>query len=122
MLNSTLMHVKTPHLFNRRIDPEKLIGHVYLADPEPGPYRSCESRITSVHLTADGALPTHVRVDLQKEFWDIGIQAIVQVSSIDLDEGRPDFPGEEWHVQGLLVSNNLEGLPPAQTSHLQILP
>ncbi|KAI4140063.1 MAG: hypothetical protein LQ341_003980, partial [Variospora aurantia] len=102
MLNSTLMHVKTPQLFNPRIDPEKRISHKNLPDPEPGSYRSCESRITSVHLTADGELPTQVRVDLQKEFWDIGIQAIIEVSSIDLDEERPKFPGEEWHVQGLL--------------------
>ncbi|KAL9011947.1 MAG: hypothetical protein Q9173_003250 [Seirophora scorigena] len=102
MLNNTLMAVKTPHLFDPRIDPEKRISRQDLPDPDPGPYRSLESRVRSVNLTEDGKLPTSVRVDLQKEFWDIGIQAVIQVSSIDLDQERPHYSGENWHVQGQL--------------------
>ncbi|KAL8751120.1 MAG: hypothetical protein Q9184_006171 [Pyrenodesmia sp. 2 TL-2023] len=105
MLNSTLMAVKTPQLFYPRTDPEKRTSREDLPDPDPGPYQSLESRVRSVNLTEDGKLPTSVRVDLQKEFWDIGIQAVIQVSSIDLDQERPDHPGEDWHVQGQVVSN-----------------
>lgn len=104
MLNSSLMHVKTSNLFYPRIDPEKQISREGLPDPEPGPYRSSESRLRSGKLTEDGKLPTPVRVDLRKEFWDNGIQAVIQVSSIELGEDRPAYPGEDWHVQGQLVS------------------
>lgn len=104
MLNSTLVAVKTPQLFYPRIDPEKRISRQDWPDPEPGPYRSYESRLWSGKLTEDGNLPTSVRVDLQKEFWDIGIQAVIQVSRIDLNQERPNYPGEDWHVQGQLVS------------------
>ncbi|KAL8919372.1 MAG: hypothetical protein Q9208_006825 [Pyrenodesmia sp. 3 TL-2023] len=99
MLNSTLIAVKTPQLFNPRIDPEKRISRKDWPDPDPGPYRSFESRVRSVNLTEDGNLPTFVRVDLQKEFWDIGIQAVIQVSSIELDQERQEYSGEDWHVQ-----------------------
>ncbi|KAL8809336.1 MAG: hypothetical protein Q9200_003506 [Gallowayella weberi] len=96
------MVVKTSQLFHPRIDPEKRTSREELPDPDPGPYRSFESRLRSAKLTADGKLPTSIGVDLQKEFWDIGIQAVIQVSSIDLDQERPDYPGEDWHVQGQL--------------------
>ncbi|KAI4200083.1 MAG: hypothetical protein LQ348_001791 [Seirophora lacunosa] len=102
MLNNTLMAVKTSQLFDPRIDPEQRISRQDLPDPDPGSYRSFESRVRSVNLTEDGKLPTSARVDLQKEFWDIGIQAVIQVSSIDLDQERPHYSGENWHVQGQL--------------------
>ncbi|KAL8874896.1 MAG: hypothetical protein Q9198_006673, partial [Flavoplaca austrocitrina] len=102
MLDSSLMHVKTSNLFYPRIDPEEPISREGLPDPEPGPYRSCESRLRSGKLTEDGKIPTSVRVDLRKEFWDTGIQAVIQVSSIELGEERPEYPGEDWHVQGQL--------------------
>ncbi|KAL8992781.1 MAG: hypothetical protein Q9169_006840 [Polycauliona sp. 2 TL-2023] len=102
MLNSTLMAVKTSNLFYPRIDPENRISRKTWPDPEPGPYRSYTSRLRSAKPTKDGNLPTSVRVDLQKEFWDIGVQAVIQVSSIDLDRERPEYPGGDWHVQGRL--------------------
>lgn len=104
MLNTTLMAVKTSQLFDPRIDPEQRTSRQDLPDPDPGSYRSFESRVRSVNLTEEGKLPTSARVDLQKEFWDIGIQAVIQVSSIDLDQERPHSSGENWHVQGQLVS------------------
>ncbi|KAL8906012.1 MAG: hypothetical protein Q9207_002297 [Kuettlingeria erythrocarpa] len=107
MLNSTLIAVKTSQLFYPRIDPEKRTSRENLPDPEPGPYRSCESRLRSGKLIKDGKLPTSIRVDLQKEFWDIGIQAVIQVSSVDLDQERPEYPGEDWHVQDLMSLNSL---------------
>ncbi|KAI4090978.1 MAG: hypothetical protein LQ339_008225, partial [Xanthoria mediterranea] len=96
------MAVKTSRLFHPRIKPEKRISRDDWPDPEPGPYRSRESRLRSGKVTEDGKLPKSICVDLQKEFWDIGIQAIIQISSIDLDHERPEYPGEDWHVQGQL--------------------
>lgn len=106
MLNTTLMALKTPKLFNRRIDPEERISGRKFPDLEPGPYRSLEQRARSDYLNAQGRLKKSVQVDLQKEFWDVGIQAVIQVSSIDLDPERPEYPGEEWHVQGQMVSKS----------------
>ncbi|KAL8658295.1 MAG: hypothetical protein Q9226_001111 [Calogaya cf. arnoldii] len=102
MLNSTLMAVKTSQLFYPRIDLEERTSREDFPDPDPGPYRSCKSRLRTGKLAKDGNLPTSVRIDLQKEFWDIGIQAVIQVSSINLDQENPTFPGEDWHVQGQL--------------------
>lgn len=104
MLNSTLTALKTPKLFSRRIDPEERLSGTEFPDLEPGPYRSLEQRAQSEYLNADGKLHKSKHVDLRKEFWDVGIQAIIQVSSIDLDTERPTYPGEEWHVQGQMVS------------------
>jgi hypothetical protein len=104
MLNYTLMALKMPRLFSRRIDPEERVSGRKFPDLEPGPYRSLEQRARSESLNTQGKLHTSVHVNLQKEFWDVGIQAIIQVSSIDLDTERPEYPGEEWHVQGQLVS------------------
>lgn len=115
MLNNTLMAVKTSRLFHPRINPENRISRDDWPDPEPGPYRSRESRLRSGKVTENGKLPNSICVDLQKEFWDIGIQAIIQISSIDLDHERPEYPGEDWHVQGQLVST-----PDSHTSTLGI--
>ncbi len=106
MLNSTLMALKTPKLFSRRIDPEERMSGRNFPDLEPGPYRSLEQRARSDYLNADGKLHKSKHVDLRKEFWDVGIQAIIQVSSIDLDTERPECSGEEWHVQGQMVSTH----------------
>lgn len=105
MLNSTLMAVKTAQLFYPRIDPEQRTSRENLPDTEPGHYRSCEFRLRAGKLVENGTLPTSLRVDLQKEFWDIGIQAVIQIFGIDLDQDRPRYPGEDWHVQGQLVSS-----------------
>ncbi|KAL8993867.1 MAG: hypothetical protein Q9169_006022 [Polycauliona sp. 2 TL-2023] len=110
MLNSTLMVVKTSNLFYPRIDPENRISRKTWPDPEPGPYRSHISRLRSAKPTKNGNLPTSVRVDLQKEFWDIGVQTVIQVSSIDLDEERPEYPGEDWHVQETTAAEDVYGV------------
>ncbi|KAL8896857.1 MAG: hypothetical protein Q9192_002865 [Flavoplaca navasiana] len=125
ILNSSLMHVKTSNLFYPRIDPEEPISREGLPDPEPGPYRSCESRLRSGKLTEDGKLATIVRVDLRREFWDIGVQAVIQVSSIELGEEKQEYPGEDWHVQGQLVFqtkiNPVKLRHPGKAGHLKIL-
>ena len=109
MFNNTLMAVKTSKLLYPRIDPAKKKERKEYPDPEPGPYRSWQSRLRTLRANKDGKLPTSARVDLQKEFWDIGIQAVIQVTSFDLHPEKPEHPGEDWHVQGMLVSERLRG-------------
>ncbi|KAI4202378.1 MAG: hypothetical protein LQ350_002596 [Teloschistes chrysophthalmus] len=94
--------VKTPKLLRPRIDPAQLKGRKEYPDPEPGPYQPWQSRVRHWDLAEDVKLPTSARVDLQKEFWDVGIQAVIQVTSIDLHFEMPEYPGESWHVQGQL--------------------
>ena len=103
MLNATLTSLKTPKLFTRRIDPEQRTSRESRPDPEPGPYRPLKSRARSEYLDKENRLHRSVHVDLQREFWDIGIQTIIQVSSVSLSPTNPSYPGEDWHVQGQLV-------------------
>ncbi len=77
MLNNTLMAVKTPKLLYPRIDPAKRKGRKEYPDPEPGPYRPWQSRLRMLRFNKDVKLPTSARVDLQKETWDIGTQAVI---------------------------------------------
>ncbi|KAL8775922.1 MAG: hypothetical protein Q9203_002485 [Teloschistes exilis] len=102
MLNSTLVEVKTSQLLYPRIDPAELKDREDYPDPEPGPYRPWQSRVRNVKVSEDAKLPTSARVDLQKEFWDVGIQAVIQVTSIDLHSDIPEYSGQDWHVQGQL--------------------
>ena len=71
---------------------------------EPGSYCAPEKRAPRTYLDEHSQIRDSVSVDLQKEFWDIGIQVIVKVTTIDLTPERPEYDGEPWHVQGQLVS------------------
>ncbi|KAL8914320.1 MAG: hypothetical protein Q9171_001040 [Xanthocarpia ochracea] len=119
------MPVKTSKLLYPRIDPAKRKGRKEYPDPEPGPYRSWQSRLRTLRPNKDGKLPTSARVDLQKEFWDIGIQAVIQVTSFDLHPENPEYPGEDWHVQGMLVFqtklDRFKLRDPTKSGHLKIL-
>ncbi|KAL8660410.1 MAG: hypothetical protein Q9202_006575 [Teloschistes flavicans] len=125
MLNSTLVAVKTSELLYPRIDPAKLKGRKEYPDPEPGPYRPWQSRVRTLRLTEDANLPTSARVDLQKEFWDVGIQAVIQATSIELHAEKPEYPGEDWHAQGQLVFqtklNPFQLHEPTKSGHLKMI-
>ncbi|KAL8869185.1 MAG: hypothetical protein Q9174_004458 [Haloplaca sp. 1 TL-2023] len=129
MLDNTLVAVKNSRLLEPRIDPVNLKRREFYPDPEPGPYRSWQSRLDpklrGFRHNADEQLPTSARVDLRKEFWDIGVQAVIQATSIDLDKDRPEYPGEDWHVQGMLIlQTKLDGFKlhdPNKPGHLKTL-
>lgn len=103
------MSLKTPKLFARRIDPEERVSGHRFPDPESGIYQPLESRARSQFLVEDSKLQRSVYVDLQKKFWDVGIQVITQVSSINLDSEKPEYPGEGWHAQGQMVRIPTDG-------------
>ncbi|KAL8855918.1 MAG: hypothetical protein Q9178_007432 [Gyalolechia marmorata] len=119
------MPVKTSKLLYPRIDPAKRKEHKDYPDPEPGIYRSWQSRLRTLRLNKDGELPTSARVDLAKEFWDIGIQAVIQVTSFNLHPEKPEHPDEDWHVQGMLVFqtklDRFKLRDPTKSGHLKVL-
>lgn len=39
-------------------------------------------------------------VDLNKDFWNRGLQMVCEVREIDLNPDQPSYTGQEWHVQG----------------------
>ena len=70
---------------------------------EPGPFRPPEQsgRQIDGYLDETGRYDPSIFVDLKKEFWNSGIQLILQMRDIDLDpEKSPEYPAEKWHVQG----------------------
>ncbi|PWY80716.1 hypothetical protein BO70DRAFT_362674 [Aspergillus heteromorphus CBS 117.55] len=42
------------------------------------------------------------RVKLQEEFREEGLQVIVKLSGIKLTPDTPSYPGEDWHVDGMM--------------------
>lgn len=104
MLNATLISLKTSKLFARRIDPVQLTSRHTRPDPDPGPYRCPTLRARAEFKDERGQLCPSAQVDIRKEFWNIGFQTIIEVFSINLDLQSPDYPGEEWHVQGRMVN------------------
>jgi len=104
LFNSTLVTLRFPRLHDRRVDPAKCVsGNHGWPQLEPGSYQPLVSRVRSEYLDKDAKLHRSVHVDLQRVFWDAGIQTIIQISSIGLTPEEPRYPGEEWHVQGQLV-------------------
>lgn len=102
--DSTLVTLRSPKLYHRRVDPaERISGDYIWPQREPGSYQSLVSRIRSAYLDKDTGLKRSVHVDFKREFRDAGIQVIIQVSSIDPTPEEPNYPGQEWHVQGQLA-------------------
>ena len=69
---------------------------------EPRPFRPPEQsgRHISHYLDSSGRYDDAIRVDLKKEFWNVGIQMILQMQDVDLTLKSPEFEGETWHVRG----------------------
>ncbi|KAL5364221.1 hypothetical protein BJX96DRAFT_168121 [Aspergillus floccosus] len=63
-------------------------------------------------------------VALQDEFREEGLQAVVQINSIELDPKTPSFPGTEWHIEGnaneRIVANSIYAVYLENVSEPQI--
>ena len=104
--NRTLIDLKAPGWQRPRIVLVEM-GREPMILREPRPFRPPEQRMHNMmqnqqgwYLNADGQFQDAFFVDLKKEFWNIGVQFVLQMQDIDLDPQDPDFEGEEWHVQG----------------------
>lgn len=101
LFDRTLIHLKAPGYRNQRmhlamIDRDPVIVH------EPGPFRPPErsGRHINRYLDESGRYDPAIFVDLKREFWNIGLQMVLEMQDIDLTAANPEFPGEDWHIQG----------------------
>ena len=104
--NRTLIDLKAPGWQRQRIVLVEM-GREPMLLREPEPFRPPEQRMHNMmlnqqgwYLNAEGQFPDAFFVDLKKEFWNIGVQFVLQMQNIDLDARDSTFHGEEWHVQG----------------------
>ena len=101
LFNRTLVDLKAPGYRNQRM-------HLAMIDRdpvivcEPGPFRPPErsGRHINRYLTESGRYDPAIFVDLKREFWNIGLQMVLEMQDIDLTAASTEFPGEEWHIQG----------------------
>ena len=99
MLNRTIISLKAPDYENVRL-------HVAVMGREPcikkdvDDFRPPEQRATKTWIDSHGRWQDFIFVDLKKEFWNIGLQMVLQVQEISLDPQSTNYEGEEWHVQG----------------------
>ncbi|KAI4088586.1 MAG: hypothetical protein L6R37_008177 [Teloschistes peruensis] len=104
--NRTLLDLKAPGWQKQRLVLVEMGREpMLLRDPEP--FRPPEQRMHNMmlnqqgyYLNDKGQFQDALFVDLKKEFWNIGVQFVLQMQDIDLKPHDSDFPGEEWHVQG----------------------
>ncbi|KAL8693207.1 MAG: hypothetical protein Q9218_001919 [Villophora microphyllina] len=105
LFNRCLTSIETPSRFYKtRIDAESTeFGDV--PNREPGEYQTLEARTRWYYLRNKSR--QRPSVYLQQDSCDLGLQFIVEASSIDMDPSLPgwngDYDGNSWKVQGQLV-------------------
>ncbi|KAL9588460.1 MAG: hypothetical protein Q9203_002730 [Teloschistes exilis] len=104
--NRTLIDLKAPGWQKQRLVLVEMGSEpMLLRNPEP--FRPPEQRMHKMmlnqqgwYLNDNGQFQNAFFVDLKNEFWNVGVQLVLQMQDIDLEPQYPDFDGEEWHVQG----------------------
>ena len=103
MFNRTLMDLKASTFENQRFHVA-VLGRNPMIVLEPRQFRPPEQRATRSWLDPQGRFHDWLFVDLQKEFWNIGIQMVLRVTEVHLTPDNPRYEGEDWHVEGQMVS------------------
>ncbi|KAL8791713.1 MAG: hypothetical protein Q9195_005720 [Heterodermia aff. obscurata] len=99
LFNRTLIDLKGPGYQNQRIH-FVCFGRDPFIKREPGPFRPPEQLAYSSYLNEKHEYKSSIFVDLKREFWNIGLQMVLQVRDINLTPDHPAYEGEDWHVQG----------------------
>ena len=99
MFNRTIMAVKAPSYENVRLHVA-VLGRDPMIKKDVEDFRPPEQRAISDFVYAQERYRDWLFVDLKKEFWNIGLQIVLEVQEIDLNSKQPRFKGEEWQVQG----------------------
>ncbi|KAL8917003.1 MAG: hypothetical protein Q9208_008221 [Pyrenodesmia sp. 3 TL-2023] len=99
LFNRALIDLKAPGYINQRIHLV-CFGRDPFIEREPGPLQPPEQRAYSKYLKNDGQFQDWIFVDLKREFWNTGVQMVLQIREINLTPSNPKYKGEEWHVQG----------------------
>lgn len=101
LFNRTLIDLKAPGYRNQRFHLA-MIDRDPVIQREPGSFRPPEQsgRHIKEYLDEHGRYDSSILVDLKKEFWNSGLQMILQMQDIELNAENPRYQGEPWHVQG----------------------
>ncbi|KAI4094909.1 MAG: hypothetical protein LQ344_001954 [Seirophora lacunosa] len=99
LFNRTLVDLKAPGYQNQRIHLV-CFGRDPFIKREPDFFQPPEQRAYSNYRNHEGQYKSSIFVDLKREFWNIGVQMILQIRDINLTPSRPIYDGEDWHVQG----------------------
>ena len=99
MLNRTLISTKAPDYENVRLHVA-VMGREPLIRKDTDGFRPPEQRATKTWIDSQGRWQDFIFVDLKKEFWNIGLQMVLDVQDISLGPQKTGYEGEEWHVQG----------------------
>lgn len=67
---------------------------------EPGPFQPPEQRARAQWLDHRGRYDDFIFVDLKREFWNIGLQMVLQMREINLTSSSQKYSGEEWQIAG----------------------
>ena len=99
MLNRTLISTKAPDYENIRLHVA-VMGREPLIRKDVDGFRPPEQRATKTWIDPQGRWQDFIFADLKKEFWNIGLQMVLDVQNISLGPQKTNYEGEEWHVQG----------------------
>ena len=103
LFDQTLIDLKAPGYQNQRIHLAD-IRRTPVVDRDPGQFRPPEQRAYKQWINDEGCYHDDIFVDLKREFWNFGLQMVLQMRDINLKADHPDYEGEEWRVQGQNVS------------------
>lgn len=102
LFNRVLVDAKAPGWLNQRIHLVSF-GRDPFIKRDPSNFRPPEQRAYQNFLDDNGGYQQFMLVDLKKEFWNVGLQMILQLRDINLSPEHPEYGGEDWHVQGQTV-------------------
>ena len=98
LFNSTLIDLKAPGWQNQRLHLA-MLGREPMIQRDPGSFSPPEQRAFD-WLDQKGRYQDVIFVDLKKEFWNIGVQMVLQLRDINLTPETPNYEAEMWQVQG----------------------
>ena len=99
LFNRSLIAIKAPDYQNIRLHVA-VMGRDPLIKKDVDDFRPPEQRAIKTWIDSQGRWQDFIFVDLQKEFWNIGLQMVLHVQDIDLTPQKTNYEGEEWHIQG----------------------
>jgi len=105
LFNRSLIDIKAPGYQNQRIHLAE-ISRDPVIKRDPDSFRSPEQRSYGEYINDQNRYHDFIFVDLKKEFWNTGLQLVLQMQDINLTLENPHYNGEEWHIQGQNVRPN----------------
>ena len=100
LFNRTLIDLNAPGYQNQRFHLASLFRETMIKR-EPGPFQPPEQRARAQWLDHQGRYSDFIFADVKREFWNIGLQMVLQMREINLSQDSSStYDGEEWHVAG----------------------